>query len=65
MDSIKQKTMNNYKELKQGSTDRALCEPQIDEVELYHSIQYHIKALKDANVDSNIVDHIESLFDIY
>ena len=42
-----------------------LCEPQIDEVELYHLIQYHIKALKDANVDSNIVDHIESLFDIY
>ena len=44
---------------------RTLCEPQIDEVELYHLIQYHIKALKDANVDSNIVDHIESLFDIY
>lgn len=44
---------------------RALCEPQIDEVELYHLIQYNIKALKDANVDSNIVDHIESLFDIY
>ena len=43
----------------------ALCEPQIDEVELYHLIQYNIKALKDANVDSNIVGHIESLFDIY
>lgn len=43
----------------------ALYEPQIDEVELYHLIQYHIKALKDANVDSNIIDHIESLFDIY
>ena len=42
-----------------------LCKTQIDEVELYHLIQYHIKALKDANVDSNIVDHIESLFDIY
>ena len=43
----------------------ALCRPQIDEVELYHLIQYHIKALKDANIDSNIIDHIESLFDIY
>lgn len=42
----------------------ALSEPR-DEAELYHRIQHNIKAMKEAEVDSEIIEHVETIMSIY